>query len=130
MVTRWDIDIQAAHQRGGLSPAPAVDRRTLIRRLSLDLPGPPPTFDDVEGFAADDSPDAEARLVERLLASPAYGERWARHWLDVARYAEDNPTSESTCKPPRLRNVSLGTELFRPSASLDEIGSLVPSELF
>ena len=86
----------------GLSPAPAADRRTLARRVSLDLTGLPPTFDQVEAFAVDLRPDAYERLVDSLLASPRFGEAWARHWLDVARYAEDNSTGEATCKPPRF----------------------------
>ncbi|MCC7420540.1 MAG: PSD1 domain-containing protein [Planctomycetaceae bacterium] len=97
-----DYFVRAALARSGMQPAPQADRRTLVRRLSMDLTGLPPRYSEVEEFAADASPDADARLVDRLLASPAYGERWARHWLDVARYAEDNPTSESTCKPPRF----------------------------
>ena len=85
-----------------LSPAPAADRRTLIRRVSFDLVGLPPTFERAEAFAADPRPDAYERLVEELLASPRFGEKWGRHWLDVARYAEDHSTGESTCKPPRF----------------------------
>ncbi len=85
-----------------LAPAPEADRRTLIRRVYFDLIGLPPTFEQVEAFAADTRPDAYERLVDELLASPRFGEKWARHWLDVARYAEDNSTSESTCKPPRF----------------------------
>src|SRR5205085_282482 len=65
-----------------------ADRRTLIRRLSFDLRGLPPTPDEVEAFAADPAPDAWERLVDRYLADPAYGERWARHWLDVVHWAE------------------------------------------
>lgn len=86
----------------GITPAPQADRRTLIRRLSFDLLGLPPSENDVATFVADESPGAYRRLVERLLDSPQYGERWARHWLDVVRYGEDNPTGESTCKPPRF----------------------------
>lgn len=86
----------------GMRPAPEADRRTLIRRLSFDLLGVPPTFAETEAFVADNSPDAYERLVDRYLASSQHGERWGRHWLDVARYAEDHPTSESTCKPPRF----------------------------
>ncbi|TWU06912.1 Planctomycete cytochrome C [Symmachiella macrocystis] len=71
-----------------LAPAPPADRRTLIRRLSFDLLGLPPSPEEVDAFVADDSPDAYAKLVERLLNSPHYGERWARHWLDVVRYGE------------------------------------------
>jgi hypothetical protein len=74
--------------RAGLTPSPEADRRTLIRRLSFDLIGLPPTPEEVAAFAADTSPDAYERLVERLLDSPRYGERWGRHWLDVARYAD------------------------------------------
>jgi hypothetical protein len=72
----------------GLTPAAETDRRVLIRRLTFDLIGLPPTPEDVAAFLADDAPDAYERLVERLLASPHYGERWARHWLDLVRYAE------------------------------------------
>jgi cytochrome c553 len=85
-----------------LAPAPAADRRTLVRRVYFDLIGLPPTFEQVEAFVADERPDAYERLIDALLASPRFGEKWGRHWLDVARYAEDNSTSESTCKPPRF----------------------------
>ena len=85
-----------------LTPAPAADRRNLIRRVSFDLVGLPPTLAQVEAFVADPRPDAYERLVDGLLASPRFGEKWGRHWLDVARYAEDHSTSESTCKPPRF----------------------------
>ncbi len=73
----------------GLAFSPSADRRTLIRRLSFDLIGLPPTADEVAAFEADRSPDAVERLVDRLLASPRHGERWGRHWLDVARYADN-----------------------------------------
>jgi Protein of unknown function (DUF1549)/Protein of unknown function (DUF1553)/Planctomycete cytochrome C len=72
----------------GLTPAPPADRRTLIRRLSFDLIGLPPTPQEVEAFVNDTRDDAYARVVDRLLASPRFGERWARHWLDLSRYAE------------------------------------------
>ena len=72
----------------GLAPNPAADRRTLIRRLSFDLVGLPPTEAEINAFLSDQSPDAYAKLVDRLLASPAYGERWGRYWLDVARYSD------------------------------------------
>ncbi len=72
----------------GLRPAPEASRRTLIRRLSYDLTGLPPTPDELAAFLADTSPDSYERLVDRLLSSPHYGERWARHWLDLVRYAE------------------------------------------
>ena len=72
----------------GLQPAPAADRRTLIRRLSFDLLGLPPTVEEIDAFVNDSDPGAWERLVDRMLASPHYGERWARHWLDVVRYAD------------------------------------------
>lgn len=72
----------------GLQPARQADRRTLVRRLYYDLLGLPPTPKQVDRFLADDSPDAYGKVVERLLASPQYGERWGQHWLDVVRYAE------------------------------------------
>ncbi len=77
-------------EREGMSPAPEADKITLIRRLSLDLIGLPPTIAEVDAFLADDRPDAYERLVDRLLASPHHGECWGRHWLDKARYADTN----------------------------------------
>ena len=71
-----------------LQPSPRADRATLIRRLSFDLTGLPPTPDEVQAFLADSSPDAVEDLVDRLLASPRFGERWARVWLDLARYTD------------------------------------------
>ena len=65
-----------------------ADKRTLIRRATFDLIGLPPTPEEVDAFLSDSSPDAFAKVVDRLLASPHYGERWGRHWLDVARYAD------------------------------------------
>ncbi len=97
-----DSFVRAQLEREKMQSAPEADRRTLIRRLSLDLIGLPPTYDEIAAFITDDAPDAYERLVDRLLASPHYGERWGRHWLDLARYAEDQPTSEATCKPPRF----------------------------
>jgi mono/diheme cytochrome c family protein len=73
-----------------LTPSAPADRRTLIRRLAFDLVGLPPTPDEVRAFVHDERPDAYERLVDRLLASPAHGERWGRHWLDVARFAESH----------------------------------------
>jgi hypothetical protein len=75
-------------EKAGLKPAPAAERRTLLRRATFDLIGLPPTPEEIEAFVNDPAPDAFARVVERLLASPAYGERWGRHWLDVVRYAD------------------------------------------
>ncbi len=86
--TPVDAFILARLDAAGLSPAPRADARTLVRRAYFDLLGLPPTPQQVDAFANDTAPDAFTRLVDALLASPQYGERWARHWLDVARYAD------------------------------------------
>jgi len=83
-----DRFILAKLEAKGLRPAPDADPRTLIRRVTFDLTGLPPTPEEIDAFLADRSPDAFSRVVERLLASSAYGERWGRHWLDVVRYAD------------------------------------------
>ena len=83
-----DNFILAKLEEKGLKPAPATDKRTLVRRAYFDLIGLPPKPADVEAFVADETPDAFAKVVERLLASPHYGERWGRHWLDVVRYTD------------------------------------------
>ncbi|MFO0796153.1 MAG: PSD1 and planctomycete cytochrome C domain-containing protein [Gemmataceae bacterium] len=83
-----DSFLLAALEARGLAPSPAADRRTLIRRAAFDLTGLPPTPEEVAAFETDAAPDAYDRLIERLLASPHYGERWARYWLDLARYAD------------------------------------------
>jgi mono/diheme cytochrome c family protein len=85
-----DQFVLARLEKEKLKPSPEADRATLIRRLSLDLIGLPPSIKEIEDFLADTKPDAYDRLVERLLASPHYGERWGRHWLDLARYADTN----------------------------------------
>ncbi|HEX4614263.1 MAG TPA: DUF1549 domain-containing protein, partial [Urbifossiella sp.] len=87
--TSVDNFIAAGWKAKGLAPVGAADRRTLIRRATFDLHGLPPTPEEVEAFVNDADPKAFEKLIERLLASPRYGERWARYWLDVARYAED-----------------------------------------
>ena len=86
--TEIDAFILAALRSSGLSPSAKADRRTLIRRATFDLTGLPPKHADVEAFVADDDPQAWPRLVDRLLNSKHYGEKWARHWLDVARYSD------------------------------------------
>ena len=85
-----DYFILAKLEAEGLSPSPEADRETLIRRLYLDFIGIPPTPQEVDAFLADTSPGAYEKVVDRLLASPHYGERWAREWLDLARYADSN----------------------------------------
>ncbi|MDQ3330844.1 MAG: PSD1 and planctomycete cytochrome C domain-containing protein [Planctomycetota bacterium] len=85
-----DRFVLARMEAAGLTPSAEADRYTLIRRVSLDLIGLPPSVEEADAFVNDDRPDAYERLVDRLLASPHYGERWARRWLDLARYADTN----------------------------------------
>ena len=80
--------LELSRENRGVACNPLADRRTLIRRASLDLLGLPPTPEESDAFAADESPEAWSKLIERLLASPHYGERWGRHWLDVARHVQ------------------------------------------
>lgn len=93
--TAVDNFVLSKLEAAGIAPAEKVDKWTLIRRVTFDLTGLPPTPDEIDTFLADDRPDAFAQLVERLLSSPAYGERWGRHWLDVARYADSNGLDEN-----------------------------------
>jgi hypothetical protein len=91
--TRWpltavDVFVLASLEQAGLSPTPSADKRTLLRRATYDLTGLPPSPAEIDAFVRDGTADAFARVVDRLLASPRYGERWGRHWLDVARYAD------------------------------------------
>jgi hypothetical protein len=94
-----DTFVRARVEANGLTPAPEADVRTLIRRVTVDLTGLLPTPEEVETFVSNRSPDAYERLVDRLLASPAYGERWARHWLDVVRFAESHGYEMNTLRP-------------------------------
>lgn len=102
---RNDIDrfVLARLEAEKIAPSPEADRVTLIRRLSLDLLGLPPTPAKVDAFLADSRPDAYERLVERLLASPHYGERWGRHWLDLARYADSDGYEQDRPRPYHWR---------------------------
>jgi hypothetical protein len=99
----WDSPIDrfllAAMQAKKLAPSPPADRRTLIRRATFDLTGLPPTPEQVEEFAGDDTPGAYERLIDRLLASPAYGERWGRHWMDVIRFGESHGYEQNHLRP-------------------------------
>ncbi len=102
--TQWlnrkiDAFLLARLEEKGLEPSQKADKRTLAQRLYLDLTGLRPTYEEVESFANDANPNAYQNLVEKLLNSKHYGEKWGRHWLDVARFAEDNPTSEATNPP-------------------------------
>lgn len=101
---RWvrnEIDrfVLARLEKQGIAPSPEASRATLIRRLSFDLTGLPPTTAEVRAFIEDSRPDAYERLVDRLLDSPHYGERWARHWLDLARYADSDGYEKDNERP-------------------------------
>ncbi|AMV40402.1 DUF1549 domain-containing protein [Planctomyces sp. SH-PL62] len=94
-----DAFVRSRLQEKGLKPSPEADRRTLARRLWFDLTGLPPTPEEVAAFAADPDPLAYEKLVDRLLASPRYGERWARHWLDVAHYGDSHGYDKDKPRP-------------------------------
>lgn len=94
-----DPFVLARLEAEGIAPSPEADRRTLLRRVSLDLIGLPPTIEETEQFLANSSPEAYERVVDRLLASPHYGEKWARHWLDLARYADSDGYEKDLPRP-------------------------------
>ncbi|HWB96530.1 MAG TPA: DUF1549 domain-containing protein, partial [Bryobacteraceae bacterium] len=98
-----DAFILARLQKEGLHPAPQADRRTLVRRLYFDLTGLPPTPREVEAFLADPSRNAYDKLVEQLLASPRYGEKWGQHWLDIVRFGESDGFEYDTHRPDAWR---------------------------
>jgi hypothetical protein len=102
---RCDIDrfVLAELEKSGLKPVPDADRLALIRRVTFDLTGLPPTPEEIDAFTGDTSLEAFAKVVDRLLASPAYGERWGRHWLDVARYGESTGASRNLPFPHAWR---------------------------
>ena len=97
--TPIDAFVLAQLQANGLQPAPKADKRTLCRRAYFDLIGLPPTEQQLEEFVGDESPDAWEKLIDKLLASPHYGERWGRHWLDLVRFAETNSFERDGQKP-------------------------------
>jgi hypothetical protein len=101
--TPVDAFVLARLEAAGLRPAPPAGKAALLRRLTYDLTGLPPTPEEVNAFLADDAPDAYEKVVDRLLASPHYGEHWARHWLDLVRYAETNGYEFDADKPNAWR---------------------------
>ncbi|HEX4142373.1 MAG TPA: DUF1553 domain-containing protein [Pirellulales bacterium] len=98
-----DAFILSRLEREGLAPAPPAEKIALLRRAYYDLTGLPPTPDEVAAFVADESPEAFAKVIDRLLESPRYGERWGRHWLDVVRYADTNSFERDSAKPNAWR---------------------------
>lgn len=119
--SRNDVDrfILAKLQQEGLAPAPEADRPTLIRRLTLDLTGLPPTPEEVDAFVHDRASDAYERLVDRLLESPRYGERWGRHWLDLVRYAESDGHRQDAYRPQVWRYRDYVVDAFNRDVPYD-----------
>lgn len=119
---KTDIDrfILADMEKAGLHPVIDADRPTLIRRISFDLTGLPPTPDEVKAFVADKSPDAVRRVIDMYLDSERYGERWARHWLDVARYAESSGKEVNVLYPHAWRYRDYVIESFKKDKPYDQ----------
>ncbi len=115
-----DAFLLAKMSAKGLKPAPKADRRTLIRRAYLDLTGLPPAPEEVEAFVNDKAPDAYAKLVDRLLASPHYGERWARHWLDLVRYADSGGFEFDVDRPDAWRYRDYVVKAFNDDKPYDQ----------
>jgi Protein of unknown function (DUF1553)/Protein of unknown function (DUF1549)/Concanavalin A-like lectin/glucanases superfamily/Planctomycete cytochrome C len=119
-----DAFVLAKLQARGLAPSPPADRRTLIRRLYFDLIGLPPTPEEVEAFTKDKSPEAYARRVQKLLDSPHYGERWARHWLDVAHFGESDGFEYDRMRPNAWRYRDWVIEGLNRDLPYDEFARL------
>jgi Protein of unknown function (DUF1549)/Protein of unknown function (DUF1553)/Planctomycete cytochrome C len=115
-----DVFLLARLEAVGLQPAPEADRATLIRRLVYDLTGLPPTPEQVDAFVADPSRDAYEHLVDRLLDSPHYGEKWGRHWLDLVRYAETNGYERDSAKPLAWRYRDYVIDAFNQDKPFDQ----------
>ncbi len=127
-----DRFVLAALEANQLSPAPRAGPLTLIRRVTLDLTGLPPSDEEVRAFLADPSPDAFASVVDRLMASPRYGEKWGRHWLDVARYADSTGADEDYRYPHAWRYRDYVIDAFNHDVPFDRFireqiaGDLLP----
>ena len=130
-----DRFILAKLEASGLEPAPPADKLTLLRRATFDLTGLPPTKGEIEDFVTDDSQSAFEKVVDRLLASPRYGERWARHWFDVARYADSSGNDEDHRYPYAWRYRDYVIEAFNSDMPYDRFireqlaGDLLPAHV-
>lgn len=135
---RWvqspiDSFVLAKLEAAKLSPAKPTDKLTLLRRVTFDLIGLPPSMEEMDAFMADKSPDAFSKVVERLLASPHYGERWGRHWLDVARYADSNGQDENKAMSHAWRYRDYVINAFNQDKPFDQFvreqlaGDLLPA---
>ena len=133
---RDDVDrfVAAKLEANNLKPASDADKLTLLRRVTFDLTGLPPTPEEIDVFIADDSTDAYEKVVDRLLASPAFGERWGRHWLDVARYGESTGSSRNVPYPQAWRYRDYVIDSFNKDKPYDQFireqiaGDLLPAE--
>ncbi|HEV3005484.1 MAG TPA: DUF1549 domain-containing protein, partial [Pirellulales bacterium] len=119
LVNPIDHFILARLEAAGLRPASPADKLTLLRRVSFDLVGLPPTVEEQAAFLADDRPDAYERLVDRLLASPAYGERAAQFWLDLVRYAETDGFKADELRPNAYKYRNFVIRAFNDDLSYD-----------
>src|SRR5579872_4589550 len=121
-------------QDKGLEPSPPADKPTLLRRATFDLTGLPPTPEEIDAFVNDNSPDAFRQVVERLLASPRYGERWGRHWLDVVRYADSDGYANDFERPNAWRYRDYVIRSFNRDVPYDQFlkeqvaGDLLPAD--
>ena len=118
--TEIDQFVLAGIEANGLHPMRDADRPTLIRRMAFDLTGLPPTPDEVKAFVADQSPEAVKRVIDMYLDSARYGERWARHWLDVARYAESSGKEVNVLYPHAWRYRDYVIESFKKDKPYDQ----------
>jgi hypothetical protein len=129
-----DAFVLAKLRENDMRPAAPANKRSLIRRATFDLTGLPPTVDEVDAFLADQSPDSFARVIDRLLDSPAYGERWGRHWLDLVRYATTNGADENHNLPHAWRYRDWVVRMINADLPLDDFivqqlaGDLLPAE--
>ena len=127
-----DAFVLARLEKEGIAPSPEAPKTTLIRRISLDLTGLPPSPQEVDEFLRDNRPDAYERVVDRLLASPHYGEKWARYWLDLARYADSDGYEKDRTRPWAWRYRQWVIEAFNRDLPFDEFtteqlaGDLMP----
>lgn len=127
-----DAFLLARLEAAGVLPAPAASREQLIRRVSLDLVGLPPTPEEIDAFVSDSSANAWEKVIDRLLASPHYGERWGRHWLDLARYAESNGYEFDEVRPDAWRYRDYVIQAFNDDKPYDRFikEQLAGDELF
>ncbi len=118
--TELDRFVLAGLEKAGLQPVSDADRATLIRRIAYDLTGLPPTPDEVKSFLADTSPDAVKRVIDQYLDSRRFGERWGRHWLDIARYAESSGKEVNILYPHAWRYRDYVIEAFNRDKPYDQ----------